>query len=114
MLLFEPAFREGFGKVSGRFREGFPGRYVVDMTSASVSVKVRFRKGFGKFREGFREVFGKVSGRLWGGSEDVLSGRFREAFGKVSGRFWGSASVRACVRAKLCGHRCVNTQILES
>ena len=103
MLLFEPAFREGFGKVSGRFREGFPGGYVVDMTSASVSVKVRFRKGFGKFREGFREVFGKVSGRLWGGSEDVLSG----GFGKLSGRFRGGfGGVRVCVRA--CVRSCVD------
>ena len=98
MLLFEPAFRDGFGKVSGRFWEGFPGRYVVDMTSASVSVIVRFRKGFGKFREGFREVFGKVSGRLRGGSEDVffgeVSGSFREGFGEVLGE-----CVCACVRA---------------
>ena len=72
MLLFEPAFREGFGKVSGRFWEGFPGRYVVDMTSASVSVKVRFLKGIGTFREGFREVFGKVLGRFQGGFGKVF------------------------------------------
>ena len=88
-------FLEGFRKVSARFREGFPGGCVVDMTSASVSVKVRFRKGFGKFREGFREVFGKVSGRLWGGSKDVLSGRFREGFGEVLGEC-ECACVRAC------------------